>query len=159
MLLFTQSRQVGFTLSITKIKSKIKKKKYIHHGYHQNALIFFISNQGQALALKVAYIFTVFGAQSCLMIAQWFDQVTYVCEECINLQDSKLVFMITNQVICFGIQKTLCQFKYCPIHRTKITYHLLLIDFFHKLISMQDVAHNMLHSHLAQQMPPLYMHQ
>ena len=44
-------------------------------------------------------------------------------------------------------------------NRTKITYHLLLIDFFHKLISMQDVAHNMLHSHLAQQMPPLYMHQ
>ena len=27
----------------------------------------------------------------------------------------------------------------------KITHHLLLIGFFHKLISMQDFAHNMLH--------------
>ena len=32
-------------------------------------LIFFISNQGQASALKIAYIFKVFGAQSCLMVA------------------------------------------------------------------------------------------
>ena len=31
--------------------------------------IFFLSNQGQASALKVAYIFKVFGAQSFLMVA------------------------------------------------------------------------------------------
>ena len=30
-------------------------------------------------------------------------------------------------------------------YRRKITYHLLLIEFFHKLISMQDVRHNVLH--------------
>ena len=44
-------------------------------------LIFFIDNQGQDSALKVAYIFKLFAAQSCLIVAQYFDQVTYVCEE------------------------------------------------------------------------------
>ena len=39
-------------------------------------------------------------------------------------------------------------------YRRKITYHLLLIGFFHKLISMQDVGH-MLHLHVAQQLPSL----
>ena len=32
-------------------------------------LVFFISNYAQISALKVAYIFKVFGAQSCLMVA------------------------------------------------------------------------------------------
>ena len=32
-------------------------------------LVFFISNYGQGSALKVAYIFKVFGAQSCLMVS------------------------------------------------------------------------------------------
>ena len=41
----------------------------------------------------------------------------------------------------------------------KITHHLLLIGFFHKLISVPDVGHNMLHLHVAQQLPSLYMHQ
>ena len=41
-------------------------------------------------------------------------------------------------------------------YRRKITYHLLLIDFFHKLISMQDLGHNMLHLHVAQQLPSLH---
>ena len=43
-------------------------------------------------------------------------------------------------------------------YRRKITYHVLLLVFFHKLISMQDVWHNMLHLHVAQQLPSLYMH-
>ena len=43
-------------------------------------------------------------------------------------------------------------------YRRKITYHLLLIGFFQKLISMQDVGH-MLHLHVAQQLPSLYLHQ
>ena len=55
---------------------------------------FFISNQGQASALKVAYIFKVCGAQSCLWVSQWYDQVTYVCEERNNFQDSKSIFII-----------------------------------------------------------------
>ena len=59
-------------------------------------LIFFLSNQDQASALKVAYIFKVFRAQSCLMVAQQFDQITYVYEECNNFQDSKLIFMISD---------------------------------------------------------------
>ena len=37
----------------------------------------------------VAYIFKVFGAQSCLIVA------CYVCEKCANFPDSKLVFMIS----------------------------------------------------------------
>ena len=36
----------------------------------------FLSNYGQSSALKVAYIFKVFGAQSCLMVSYWFDKVT-----------------------------------------------------------------------------------
>ena len=35
----------------------------------------------------------------------------------------------------------------------KRTYHPLLIGFSHKLISMQDVGHNMLHLNVAQQLP------
>ena len=38
-----------------------------------NTLMFFKSNWGQASALKVANIFKVFGAQSCLIVAQWFE--------------------------------------------------------------------------------------
>ena len=55
---------------------------------------FFLSTQDQAPALKIAYIFKVFGVQSCLMVAQQFDQMTYVYKECNNFQDSKLIFMI-----------------------------------------------------------------
>ena len=40
-------------------------------------------------------------------------------------------------------------------YRTKISDHLLLIGFFHKLISIQDVGINMLHLHEAQQLPSL----
>ena len=59
-------------------------------------LIFFLSNQDQASALKVAYIFKVFRAQSCLMVAQQFDQFTYVCDEYSNFQGSKSIFMISD---------------------------------------------------------------
>ena len=41
--------------------------------------------------------------------------------------------------------------------RMKITYPMLLVDFFHKLISMQDVCH-MLHLHVHQQLPSLQVH-
>ena len=36
---------------------------------YSNTLTFFIVNQDQGSALKVAYIFKVFGAKSCLMTA------------------------------------------------------------------------------------------
>ena len=49
------------------------------------------------------------------------------------------------QVTCFGISKTMCVPVRNLFYRTKLTYHLLLIGFFHKLILMQGVAHNMLH--------------
>ena len=39
--------------------------------------------------------------------------------------------------------------------RKKITYDLILIGFFHKLISMEGVKQNMLHLHVAQQLPSL----
>ena len=58
---------------------------------------FFISSQGQASALKVAYIFKIFGAQNYLMVAQQFDQVipsnSYACEEYSKFQGSKSVFV------------------------------------------------------------------
>ena len=44
-------------------------------------------------------------------------------------------------------------------YRRKRTYHLLLVGFFYKLISVQDVGHNMLHLYVAQQPPSLYMYQ
>ena len=62
--------------------------------FGKKIFFFFISNQGQASALKVAYIFKVCGAQSCLWVSQWYDQVTYVCEERNNFQDSKSIFII-----------------------------------------------------------------
>ena len=46
--------------------SYIRTTKYIY---------FFINNYGQTLALKVAYIFKIFKAQSCLMVALQFDQI------------------------------------------------------------------------------------
>ena len=45
---------------------------------------------------KVAYIFKVFGAQSCLMFAQQFDQIICVCDEYNNFQDSKFIYMISD---------------------------------------------------------------
>ena len=56
------------------------------------------------------------------------------------------------QVTCFGISKTLyptvqVQTLY---YRWKITCHLLLTGFFHKLISVQDVGLNMLHLQVVQ---------
>ena len=62
----------------------------------------FINNYGQDLALKVAYFFKGFEAQSCLIFSYWFNQVTQVFEEWNNLLDSKSVFMI-------------CDFKFFPI--------------------------------------------
>ena len=43
---------------------------------------------GQALTLKVAYIFKVFRVQSCLIVPQLFDRVIFACEEYVNFQDS-----------------------------------------------------------------------
>ena len=40
-------------------------------------------------------------------------------------------------------------------YRGEITYDLLPTGFFHKLISIQGVGNNMLHSHEAQQLPSL----
>ena len=56
------------------------------------------------------------------------------------------------QITCFGILKTVL--VEILSYMRKITYHLLLIVFsINKLISMQDVGHNMLHLHVAQQLP------
>ena len=55
---------------------------------------FFISKQVQTSALKVAYIFKGFGAQSCLTVAQYFDQVKYVCEKYSTFLDSKSIFKV-----------------------------------------------------------------
>ena len=64
---------------------------------------FFISNQGQASALKVTYIFKVLGAQICLMFALQFDQATYVCEEYSNFQDSNSLFIMISDFKVFPI--------------------------------------------------------
>ena len=69
---------------------------------------FFISNQCQASALKVDCIFKDFGAQSCLMVAQKVDQVTYVYEEYNNCQDSISIFMISDfKMFCIMLLRLL----------------------------------------------------
>ena len=55
---------------------------------------FFVNNQGHAFALKLAYGF--WGSKWLTMIAQQFDQVTYVCEGHRNYQYSKSIFMISD---------------------------------------------------------------
>ena len=40
--------------------------------------IYFINNQGQASALKVACIFRIFRAESCLTVAQFFNQINKI---------------------------------------------------------------------------------
>ena len=49
---------------------------------------------GQVLVLRVEFIFKVCEAQSCLMVAWWFHQVTFVSGKYNNFQDSKSIFMI-----------------------------------------------------------------
>ena len=49
-------------------KSPTKKPKVIKYVAHYENDYTFRSNSAQVSALKVAYIFKVFGAQSCLMI-------------------------------------------------------------------------------------------
>ena len=55
-------------------------------------LYFFMNNQGHASTLNVTYVFKVFRAQSCLMVAQ----VIYVCKEFNSFHDSKSIFMIND---------------------------------------------------------------
>ena len=56
-----------------------------------------------------------------------------------------------------GISRRACA-KHWLSYRRKITYQLLLIGLFHKLISVQDVGHNMLHLHVAEQLLSLKVH-
>ena len=62
-------------------------------------------------------------------------------------------------VSCFGIYLEDPVLVQTLSYRRKITYYLLLIGFFHKLISMEHVEHNILHLHVRQQLSSLYMHQ
>ena len=70
--------------------------------------------------------------------------------------------IVAIQITCFWISRRpcLCLTLSC---RRKITYMLLLIGLFHELISMQDVGHDMLHLHVAQELPSFkqskFMHQ
>ena len=64
-------------------------------------------DQRDQFFLKTYFLYKQLGAgfspESCcglkLMVAQQFDQVTYVCKEYNNLQDSKLIFIMTNFTI------------------------------------------------------------
>ena len=69
---------------------------FCYNFFFSNTLSFFISNQGQTSAFKVACVFLVLGAQLCLIVAQQFVQVIYVCEEYSNFQDLKSIFMISD---------------------------------------------------------------
>ena len=46
---------------------------------------------GQVLVLRVEFIFKVCGAQSCLMVAWWFHQVTFA--------GSTIIFRIQNRYL------------------------------------------------------------
>ena len=56
--------------------------------------LFFSKLLESGLSPQIAYIFKVLGAQSCLMVAQQFDQITH--EECNNFQDSKFLFIVSD---------------------------------------------------------------
>ena len=63
MLLFTQSRQVGFTLSIVKL-NKIK-KKYINFGDHRNSAIDIVDNSSPLISEIDAKPISGRGYRSC----------------------------------------------------------------------------------------------
>ena len=74
------------------------------------------------------------------------------------LLSGQVLYIKAIQVTCFGISRRPCA-KHCPLGGTVLQEdNNLLVGLFHKLISMQDVGHNMLHLHAAQQRPSLQVH-
>ena len=57
---------------------------------------FFISNLVWPQSSKLLICSRFFEIESCLMVAQKFDQVSYICKEYSNFQDSKPIFMISD---------------------------------------------------------------
>ena len=74
--------------------------------------------------LKIAFISKVFGAKSYLMFTQQFDQVTYVCGEYNNFQDSKSIFMISDFKILSRMLLQQLNFGVCIVDSTS-TFPLL----------------------------------
>ena len=62
----------------------------------RHMLVFFYKQLGSGLSPQSSLYFKVFGTQSCLMVAQQFEQVTYVYKKYNNFQDSKSIFMISD---------------------------------------------------------------
>ena len=85
---------------------------------------FFKNKQDQASAFKIAYIFMVFGAQNCLMVASYFDQITSVCEESNSFQDSELIFR----------GQTFCQ-SLITSYQSLVTSHQLLFTSYQLLVT------------------------
>ena len=75
------------------------------------------------------------------------------------LLSGQVPYRMSNSSHLFGSLESNPALVHTLSYRRKITYRLLLIGFFHKLISMQDTGHNMLHLYVAQQLPSLFMHQ
>ena len=74
---------------------------------------FFDKKPGSALIPQICYILKIFGDQCCL-VTHYFDQTTYVCEECISFQDSKLIFMISDcRIYTKGFRRFKKQVKMC----------------------------------------------
>ena len=70
--------------------------KFTYQKIAEYTYFFYKQLQGQASALKVAYIVKVFEAQGYLIAVQQFHRLTYVCRKCNNFQDSKFIFMGSN---------------------------------------------------------------
>ena len=65
-------------------------------------IVFFLSNNGQASALKVAYIFKIFGAQSCNLPSEGYLLINWL-------------LIITTIVICFASGYYYGIFKWCTV--------------------------------------------
>ena len=93
-LLMSTSTAAMITIIKSSMLSLILRNSVLETQQSEKYYTFFISNQIQASALKVAYSFKVFGAQSYLMNAQQFEQLTNICKEYSKFHDSVSKFMI-----------------------------------------------------------------
>ena len=95
-LLMSTSTAAMITITKPSMLSMILRNSVLETQQSEKYYTFFISNQIQASALKVAYSFKDFGAQSYLMNAQQFEQLTNDRKEYSKFHDSVSIFMIND---------------------------------------------------------------
>ena len=90
---------------------------HMHFSFHKQLV--------SGLSPESCYIFKDFGAQYCLMFAQYFDQVSYACEECNNFQDLKSIFLNFGG---FSVLTVILRYKEKTQHFFNLQFLLLLSE-------------------------------